>query len=1328
MIKPLQIEVTISATGRHLSGVRTLLCQFALSCSLLAVILAQTALAETARPGSPWDRVTTPYFRHLTLPNELPNVSTAMAQDLTGFIWIATEDGLARWDGYRSKLFRHDPEDHFSLPSNAITALLVNERGELFVAMEDGAVARFDFGTEHFIPLAPTNTGIGRYPAFVSDGRGGLWLGTSNGLSHWDAAKNTWESIAFPVHTRVASLMLARDGTLWAGTDHGLMERKTGQTEFTIPAQISSEDSLTKSNIRSLLQTRDGQIWFGTNDGRIGNISEENKPREADISHPAAAILSLAELPNGSICAGTGGTGLIVVDQITLLPIQMLTKDPMRPSGLADDFITDLMTDRSGGLWIGHARGADYLSAATGTFQSLLPSERDAAALAGSYVTTIATRLDGKLWFGTEKGSDLLSLTGGDLSLTHQPYKSGDRLPTALVHSIIALSDSQTWIGTAQGLFEENNGRLKKFAPLQDTPVRSLWADKDGLWIGTDRQGLMRLDWKSRALTSYLHDQSDPQSISDNSILGLLYDPQRGLWIGTPHGLNLFDGKSFRVFHHDPDDPASLSSEVVAGLQLDHRGRLWLGTVGGGLAMLDSGSVTPAHFRHIGRPQGMPSEDVDTMVEDNIGRIWVGTDAGMAVIDPDTLTVHGFSSADGVVITSYFPNSGVRMADGTLIFGGIGGATVVHPDRLSDWTYKPAVAVTSVRIGNRATPAAQSLVLPADDHSLQVEFSALDYSAPERNKYSYKLEGFDRDWITTDSDHRLAAYTNLPPGSYSLLLRGSNRSGVWADASTRLSIVVKPAWYQTILFKIALASAAATAVWGLVRSRTAFLRRRQKELEGQVAERTSEIASLLHNSGEGFLSFGSDLVIDRQYSRACETFLGEKPDGKNAAVLLFAENPKHVAFVTESVPTALTSQTQQKRDLILSLLPDEVDRRGRRLKLHYSILENGHLMVVLRDITTERRLAERIASEHRRLGMIVAAVIDSRDFFSTLNSFRSFISHIQVNPNAFMDAQSAFQHIYRQVHTFKGEFRQLSFEQIPAALHQAEDQLDEARREVANRGVADILGILSPDQLLLALDRDLAVVRKALGDDFIARGGRVTMTPEQASQIKELAVYCLKGERIDLRRPAVRKLLEDIEKIGTISLRDELVSFDQTIAQVALRLEKEVAPLTVTGGEDVWIDPEIYGPFLRSLIHVFRNCVTHGIESPEIRLERGKDEHGQITCAVALAGDELKIVIADDGAGIDLAALREEIVKRGYCSQEDAVRSSDDELISYIFRDHLTTAEDADQWSGRGIGLAAVRQEIEALGGTLAVRTDCGRGTSFTFCVNMRRQPAYQTA
>jgi len=491
---------------------------------------------------------------------------------------------------------------------------------------------------------------------------------------------------------------------------------------------------------------------------------------------------------------------------------------------------------------------------------------------------------------------------------------------------------------------------------------------------------------------------------------------------------------------------------------------------------------------------------------------------------------------------------------------------------------------------------------------------------------------------------------------------------------------------------------------------------KERRIQALQDKEINKLKSLLDNSGEGVLSFDSNLIIDPIYSKACEVFLGSVSSAKNAGNLLFPDDPRAARLLRDIVPEALAVQGVQC-DLLLSLLPNVFSCRDRVLKASYIPIENGHLMVMLADITEEHQLAAKVNSEHKRLEMIVKAMLDGRDFFDTVFDFKTFLNNdITVHLSSSETPSEILKTLYREIHTYKGSFTQFSLEHLPAQLHTLESQLDELRQSNVAIKIEIIEQIMDSEGLRLALDQDLAVLKETLGEDFLEKGGQVTLTPQQAAEIKTAAQQITQDLNIETLPFQIKSLLDNINKIGTVSLKVELESYNGAIQQVSERLEKEVAPLKVTG-DDIMLDPQIYGSLLRSLIHVFRNCVSHGIEDPEIRFEIGKDEVGVISCHIEKIADALQITIADDGGGIRIEALRNKAQEQGLYPGCDISSIPDTDILEIIFMDNLSTATEVNEWAGRGIGLSAVRQEVQALGGTVTIETEYGLYTKLTMVV-----------
>lgn len=485
----------------------------------------------------------------------------------------------------------------------------------------------------------------------------------------------------------------------------------------------------------------------------------------------------------------------------------------------------------------------------------------------------------------------------------------------------------------------------------------------------------------------------------------------------------------------------------------------------------------------------------------------------------------------------------------------------------------------------------------------------------------------------------------------------------------------------------------------------------------EIAEGANQgLKSLLDNSGQGFLSFGADLVIDAQYSLACETMLGGSPAGRNAADVFFHDDVAKAKLFRTIISSVLDESDLSTRENMLSLLPVEIQHNDVILKVEYKLLESGKFMLVLTDITEERRMAEMLRSERCNLELIVLAVSDSRNFFDTIESFREFLAQgLPHMLDGTAEPPILAKELYREIHTYKGLLNQFSFPSTPKVLHDIETHLS-GLLSLGHTLTRKMIAELVPPEILQApFDKDIAILSDALGEEFLAHGENIILSSDQALQLEKMAIRLLRGEAVDVSVSEMRALLDEIIILRKVSFAEVLMGFDSMVRQIAERMEKEVSPIEVKGGTDIWVDPYTYRPFLRSLVHVFRNSVAHGIESPDARLEAEKDEAGKITCSVAVEGSTIRLTIADDGAGVNLDALRQRVVAAGICNATEAADMADDEVAKFIFMDNISTQQVVTELSGRGVGLAAVLNETKNMGGEVVVKTVSGQGTEFLF-------------
>ena len=370
------------------------------------------------------------------------------------------------------------------------------------------------------------------------------------------------------------------------------------------------------------------------------------------------------------------------------------------------------------------------------------------------------------------------------------------------------------------------------------------------MWLGTTT-GIIRLT--SRGEPAELDVVGDVASLTDQRIQVMEKAGPDSVWVGTRNGLNRVDRSGHTIERILPEtgDPHSLSSAYVATLATDQQGRLWVGTYSGGISVLEKRDASgKPRFRRIGFAEGLTYPNVSKILVDAQGNIWATND-GIVFVDSQTFAVRRLQFAEGVALQKYWGNSGAKTPNGELLFGATGGLTVIRPELLAPWQFHPPIAVTDIRIGGKnvkinrfnastgLTP--EPLVISPAANSVAVEFSALDYSAPERNQYQYRLEGFDDDWSLSDATRRLAAYTNLPPGDYRLRIRGSNRDGLWSEREVALPLHVLPPWYRTWWSYIGFCLLAAAAFWLTLKWRLRRVQLATKVLERTVFERTAAL-------------------------------------------------------------------------------------------------------------------------------------------------------------------------------------------------------------------------------------------------------------------------------------------------------------------------------------------------------------------------------------------------------------------------------------------------------------------------------------------------------
>jgi signal transduction histidine kinase/ligand-binding sensor domain-containing protein/CheY-like chemotaxis protein/AraC-like DNA-binding protein len=770
-----------------------------------------------------------PRFRHLTIADGLSQNSVqAIAQDRRGFLWFGTKDGLNRYDGYDFLVFRNDPADSTSISGNSIRALLEDSRGRLWVGVQRGGLNRFDAARQTFrrYPEGPT-----RPIASIQEGPGGdIWIGTEGGglyrlpSGETDEARPRFEHLAHdPADSEslsgdtVHAVLVDRRGVVWVGTEAGLNRLDPSAAAAPIFRHYGTRLG---RGIYGLYDDAQDHLWVGS-EAEISVVDTARRRIARFRPRPDGTGWSRADAfagdPQGRVWIAAYPE-LMRFDPRTET-LDELAHDPLDPESVSGPTSRVLFRDRSDVLWVGtNGYGIDVHDTKAERFHTFRgPADRPYR-YSGFSVHTLFVDARGRVWVDADRLYRWDRRTGDLVSFEPNPDRP-DAFPTTDVWAMLESPPGVLWFGTKTGLYcyERATGATRHYsydpgsaAGLPEPELRDVYRARDGsLWIVTENYLARLVDPATGRFRSYRY---TTRPIHGTWPIRTLYEGADGaFWLGSMQGLVRVDPATGLVRHyrHDPGDSTSLGDDIVRSIVPDPREpakTLWIGTGGGGLNRFDIASGT---FKRFTVRDGLPNNVVVGVLADDAGNLWLGTNRGLCRFDPRTGQVHNYDARDGLQSNEFNLNAYFKSASGELFFGGLYGFTWFRPEEVRDNPHIPPVAITAFRLGDRvetvrdtgtvlqrAISETERLRLSYRDDVLTFRFAALDYSAPGKNRYAYRLLGLSDQWIEAGSV-RSATYTNLAPGSYSFQVRASNNDGVWNEAGASLALTIVPPWWRT---------------------------------------------------------------------------------------------------------------------------------------------------------------------------------------------------------------------------------------------------------------------------------------------------------------------------------------------------------------------------------------------------------------------------------------------------------------------------------------------------------------------------------------------------
>lgn len=692
------------------------------------------------------------------------------------------------------------------------------------------------------------------------DQSGILWLGTADGLKRFDPQTGRFTSFFYKPddsqrwkYNSVFAILEADDGNLWLGTPQefsGLLYFNRTTETFT-PFKVDPKNFIPGRPliIRAICRDQSGNLWVGDAAGLfrineqwlLDQLANPSRNEQPDSQGEFAKVADLFTEVISALCQDEAGdlwigspNGLFIYDIDPRLPSP---KPAMENRGvthiLSNTGVTAIYKDRSGLMWLGtNGNGIYKLRSARQGFGRLAHNPEAANSLSNRSIRAICETGDSTLWIGGYSGLDKLDRKSG--RITHYFGRMagyGGEAIWAIYEDPLHVGRI-LWIGAEGSLYRFDRSR-EKFTRYQNTPgnpqslndnfVLSVYRDSSGtLWVGTN-SGLNRFDDRTEKFTQYNQDPTNPHGLRGGFILSIL-ESGRVLWLATTNGLSCFDPatEQFTHFLNEPRNPRSLSHNEILCLKQDRRGRIWIGTAGGLNQLildknptenrLDVSSPTrlDATFVHYAQKHGLPSNVINGILEDETGKLWLSTNKGLAQFDPEAKTFRNFDASDGLQSNEFNRAAYFQCRHGEMFFGGVNGINMFFSQAAKDNPHLPPVVLTAFKLFNKPVGLAthdetplkkviaetEEIRLSHEDNVFSFEFAALEFTAPERNQYAYKMEGFDKDWINLGTK-REAVYTNLAPGKYTFRVKASNNDGVWNETGASVKITITPPWWRT---------------------------------------------------------------------------------------------------------------------------------------------------------------------------------------------------------------------------------------------------------------------------------------------------------------------------------------------------------------------------------------------------------------------------------------------------------------------------------------------------------------------------------------------------
>jgi len=777
------------------------------------------------------------FERYRNIPSDTNSLNNTwvycVAEDQKRNIWIGTRGGLHCYDKKNGKItrFLHQSDAKSELYKDAIYGVAVDVWGNI-ITNTPPSINYFDPKTQkvtHYFNTIGLNSATEDqcFPVVI-DSDGLLWISTIGGLACFNPKSKTFKNYIHDPNNSasisdnyISAIYEDRQKNLWIGTRNGLNKfNKQTQTFQRFYAEIGNKNSLSHNFIRSIIQDRNNKLWIGTDGGGLNKISFSGNSYEVDCFR------------------------------------NIKSKDPMY---ISHDVVLSLMIDRSYNLWIGTLNGLDKVNLKSQKFKLIQKNDsKSSVNLLDNVIASVLKEKDGTLWIGNwGKGLNKVNRKTGEVR--HFTFASVGNNHISNDYAQVLFEDSKRnlWLGTRDGIniFDK---KLDKFVPLrtffnsQNLPdfaenrVNCIIEDQyHYIWVGT-RNGLFKIDLNTLSYDVFKSGNNPELCISNNLVYAIVNDRNNNIWIGTSSGLDIYDRQKSTFSHLQKIEGVanSLCDNYIVSLFQDSNFDIWIGTQTG----LNCYNPIKKIFSYFSDKDGLPSNFVYEIIQDKNLDMWFATVNGLCKYDVQNKKFRTYLTEDGLQGSEFNLRASYKSIDNELFFGGMNGLNSFYVDSIKDNAFIPQIVFTKLEIssaeGKRiiTTDGLEQIELNADDYEFIIEFAALEFTNPSKNRYAYKLDGLADKWIEI-GNRRFLPFPNLPAGEYTINIRGTNNDGIWNEEGAKLRIIVYPPWWKSWIAIFSYVCFIAISIFLFFRIRFRALRYQKAVLEHRVKLRTEEVES-----------------------------------------------------------------------------------------------------------------------------------------------------------------------------------------------------------------------------------------------------------------------------------------------------------------------------------------------------------------------------------------------------------------------------------------------------------------------------------------------------